>query len=170
MSLCAAVLQTHTAETKSGPENKLVLESLMKRIYLLHRWLDKLGIAALTNHTRVCRQTFVGGAYGLLDSDQYPLPVSDEGGEGRRRGRKGGKERGGEGRGGEEKRKGKRGKKEREGKGEVRGLRWRERKGGRKGRGKEGEKKNYFTSCNCSFRTTGSQCCTRDWLAPGSST
>ena len=79
----------YTAEIESGPENKLVLESLMKRIYLLHRWLDKLGIAALTNHTRVCRQTFVGGAYGLLDSDQYPLPVSDEGGEGRRSGRKG---------------------------------------------------------------------------------
>ena len=76
VSPCAAVLQTHTAEIESGPENKLVLESLMKQIYLLHRWLDKLGIAALTNHTRVFRQAFVGGHYSLLDSDQNPLPVS----------------------------------------------------------------------------------------------
>ena len=30
--------------------------------------------------------------------------------------------------------------------------------------------KLFFTSCNCSFRTTGSRCCTRDWLAPGCST
>ena len=42
----------------------------------MHRWLDKLGIAALTNHTRVFRQAFVGGHYSLLDSDQNPLPVS----------------------------------------------------------------------------------------------
>ena len=118
----------------------------MNRIYLFRRWLDKLGIAALTNHTRVCRQTFVGGAYGLLDSDQYPLPVSDKRGEekrerragkerrgeGRREGEgKRGEEKGGEGGGGEEEKgKGKRGK------GEVRRLRWRERKGGRKGRKK----------------------------------
>ena len=43
---------------------------------MFHRWLDKLGIAALTNHTRVFRQAFVGGHYSLLDSDQNPLPVS----------------------------------------------------------------------------------------------
>ena len=40
-----------------------------------------------------------------------------------------------------------------------------------KGRGKgRAGRKLLFTSCNCSFRTTGSQCCTRDWLAPGCST
>ena len=48
----------------------------MTLLSLFHRWLDKLGIAALTNHTRVFRQAFVGGHYSLLDSDQNPLPVS----------------------------------------------------------------------------------------------
>ena len=48
----------------------------MTLLNLFHRWLDKLGIAALTNHTRVFRQAFVGGHYSLLDSDQNPLPVS----------------------------------------------------------------------------------------------
>ena len=48
----------------------------MTLLNLFHRWLDKLGIAALTNHTRVFRQAFVGGRYSLLDSDQNPLPVS----------------------------------------------------------------------------------------------
>ena len=41
-----------------------------------HRWLDKLGIAALVGHKRVCRQDFVGAYYGILDTDQNPLPVS----------------------------------------------------------------------------------------------
>ena len=46
-------------------------------VYLsCHRWLDKLGIAAVVGHERVCRQDFVGGNYGLLDADQNPLPVS----------------------------------------------------------------------------------------------
>ena len=40
------------------------------------RWLDKLSIAALTNHSRVFRQSFVSGAYALLDHDQNPSPVS----------------------------------------------------------------------------------------------
>lgn len=40
------------------------------------RWLDKLGLAALYNYSAVCRQTYVGGNYGLLDGDLYPLPVS----------------------------------------------------------------------------------------------
>ena len=35
-------------------------------------WLDKLSIAALTHHSRVFRQGFVGGSYFLLDSDQNP--------------------------------------------------------------------------------------------------
>ena len=48
----------------------------MTPLNLFHRWLDKLGIAALTNHTRVFRQSFIGGHYSLLDSDQNPLPVS----------------------------------------------------------------------------------------------
>ena len=43
---------------------------------LCYRWLDKLSITALTNHSRVFRQGFVGGAYSLLDSNQNPLPVS----------------------------------------------------------------------------------------------
>eukprot|EP00118_Oscarella_pearsei_P020240 m.218757 g.218757 ORF g.218757 m.218757 type:complete len:101 (+) comp39904_c0_seq14:591-893(+) len=37
-------------------------------------WLDKLGLAALRNYTAVCRQTFVGGSYGLLYADFRPLP------------------------------------------------------------------------------------------------
>ena len=41
-----------------------------------YRWLDKLGIAALTPLARVFRQTFIGGYYSLLDNNQYPLPVS----------------------------------------------------------------------------------------------
>ena len=41
-----------------------------------HRWLDKLGIAAVVGHERVCRQDFVGGNNALLDADQNPLPVS----------------------------------------------------------------------------------------------
>ena len=36
---------------------------------LFHRLLDKLGVAALTNHTRVFRQAFVEEHYSLLDSD-----------------------------------------------------------------------------------------------------
>ena len=39
------------------------------------RWLDKLGLAAIINHTRVLRQDFVGGNYALLDSNTTPLPV-----------------------------------------------------------------------------------------------
>ena len=113
---------------------------------LFHRWLDKLGIAALTNHTRVFRQAFVGGHYSLLDSDQNPLPVSPNP--------------------------------------DIIFIRkdWhvkhavvlgpvpRER-GGDRNRGEEREGgKVFYTSCNCSFRITGCQCCTRDWLAPGCST
>ena len=41
----------------------------------VYRWLDKLGLAAVINHTRVLRQTFIGGNYGLLDIDRTPLPV-----------------------------------------------------------------------------------------------
>ena len=40
------------------------------------RWLDKLGLAAVVNHTVVLRQDFVGGNYALLDSSANPLPVS----------------------------------------------------------------------------------------------
>jgi len=43
---------------------------------IICRWLDKLGIAALTHHSRVFRQSFVSGAYALLDRDQNPSPVS----------------------------------------------------------------------------------------------
>ena len=45
-------------------------------ILITYRWLDKLGIAAVVGHERVCRQDFVGGNYALLDSDQNLLPVS----------------------------------------------------------------------------------------------
>ena len=41
----------------------------------LIRWLDKLGLAAVINHTLVLRQTFIGGSYSLLDSSSKPLPV-----------------------------------------------------------------------------------------------
>ena len=37
------------------------------------RWLD---IAALTHHSWVFRQSFVTGAYALLDSEQNPSAVS----------------------------------------------------------------------------------------------
>ena len=62
---------------------------------------------------------------------------------------------------------------------EGRGVRMgREGNGGRRGVreteirwwGGRGFGTSIFTSCNCSFRTTGSQCCTGDWLAPGCST
>ena len=49
-----------------------------EKLYLLlhvHRWLDKLAIAAVVGHKRVFRQTFVGGNYALLDENQNPLPV-----------------------------------------------------------------------------------------------
>ena len=52
------------------------MNQFLTLLSLFHRWLDKLGIAALTNHTRVFRQSFIGGHYSLLDSNQYPLPVS----------------------------------------------------------------------------------------------
>ena len=45
-------------------------------INLFHRWLDKLGLAAIFNHTRVMRQDFFGYNYGLVDQDGTPLPVS----------------------------------------------------------------------------------------------
>ncbi|XP_064386815.1 heparanase-like [Halichondria panicea] len=37
-------------------------------------WLDKLGVAALTNTSRVFRQDYIGGSYSLLDSSFNPLP------------------------------------------------------------------------------------------------
>ena len=40
------------------------------------RWLDKLGVAALLGHKRLFRQEFIGAAYGLLDHNQNPVPVS----------------------------------------------------------------------------------------------
>ena len=43
---------------------------------ITYRWLDKLGVAALTNHSRVFRQDFIGGSYSLLDAHLDPLPVS----------------------------------------------------------------------------------------------
>ena len=47
-------------------------------LFYVKRWLDKLGIAALMNHSRVMRQSFVGVNYSLLDSGQRPLSVSTE--------------------------------------------------------------------------------------------
>ena len=37
--------------------------------------LDKLGLAAIFNHTRVMRQDFFGYNYGLVDQDGTLLPV-----------------------------------------------------------------------------------------------
>ena len=54
---------------------KCSMESLTIFLFYVKRWLDKLGIAAALNHTRVLRQSFVGVHYSLLDSDQKPLPV-----------------------------------------------------------------------------------------------
>ena len=45
-------------------------------MHVSYRWLDKLGIAAVTGHKRLFRQDLVGGNYGLLDNNQNPLPVS----------------------------------------------------------------------------------------------
>ena len=45
-------------------------------ISFLIRWLDKLGLAAVVNHTVVLRQDFIGGNYALLDSSANPVPVS----------------------------------------------------------------------------------------------
>ena len=43
---------------------------------LFCRWLDKLGLAAIFNHTRVMRQDFAGYNYGLVEKDDgNPLPV-----------------------------------------------------------------------------------------------
>ncbi len=44
-------------------------------LHVVYRWLDKLGVAALTNHSRVFRQDYIGGSYSLLDSSFNPLPV-----------------------------------------------------------------------------------------------
>ena len=84
------------------------MDQFLTLLSLFHRWLDKLGIAALTNHTRVFRQSFIGGHYSLLDSKQYPLPVSANsrrvcvcvcgGGGGRGEGESGGRNRVGAGR------------------------------------------------------------------------
>ncbi len=48
----------------------------IKLYFRLQRWLDKLAIAALTNHTRVFRQAIVGSSYALLDDNLFPRPVS----------------------------------------------------------------------------------------------
>ena len=45
-------------------------------IFVVSKWLDKLGLAALRNHTKVFRQSFYGGFYGLLYFDYTPTPVS----------------------------------------------------------------------------------------------
>eukprot|EP00117_Sycon_ciliatum_P000761 scpid45309/ scgid3881/ Heparanase; Endo-glucoronidase; Heparanase-1; Heparanase 8 kDa subunit; Heparanase 50 kDa subunit len=38
-------------------------------------WLDKLGLTALYNYTRICRQTLWGGSYSLINSSSgLPLP------------------------------------------------------------------------------------------------
>lgn len=45
-------------------------------VILFRRWLDKLGLAAIFNHTRVMRQDFAGYNYGLVEKDDgTPLPV-----------------------------------------------------------------------------------------------
>ena len=38
--------------------------------------MDKLGATARLNYSRVFRQTFVGGYYGLLNNSYQPVPVS----------------------------------------------------------------------------------------------
>ena len=65
--------------TVTATENDVTLTippfSKVESNVLCYRWLDKLGLAAIINHTRVMRQTFIGGSYGLLDIDGTPLPV-----------------------------------------------------------------------------------------------
>ena len=45
-------------------------------LFCYTRWMDKLGATARSNYSRVFRQTFVGGFYGLLNADYQPVPVS----------------------------------------------------------------------------------------------
>ena len=51
------------------------LGSSTETFSLPNRWLDKLGIAARMNHSRVFRQSYIGGNYALLDKYFNPLPV-----------------------------------------------------------------------------------------------
>ena len=43
------------------------------------RWLDELGVSAAMEQDIVCKQTFVGSHYAMLDSQCNPLPVSSVG-------------------------------------------------------------------------------------------
>ena len=40
------------------------------------RWLDELGVSAAMEQDIVCKQTFIGSHYAMLDSQYNPLPVS----------------------------------------------------------------------------------------------
>ena len=59
-------------EDKNTNSNYVLVKAFINFI----RWLDKLGLAAIVNHTLVLRQDYVGGSYALLDSSANPLPVS----------------------------------------------------------------------------------------------
>lgn len=51
------------------------VKGLWYSLLICHRFLDKLGIAAAMNISVVMKQALVGGYYGLLDTNLYPLPV-----------------------------------------------------------------------------------------------
>ena len=38
-------------------------------------WLDELGVSAAMEQDIVCKQTFVGSHYAMLDDQYNPLPV-----------------------------------------------------------------------------------------------
>ena len=43
------------------------------------RWLDELGVSAAMEQDIVCKQTFIGSHYAMLDAQYNPLPVSSVG-------------------------------------------------------------------------------------------
>ena len=56
--------------------HNFLIRRFKQMVILFRRWLDKLGLAAIFNHTRVMRQDFAGYNYGLVEKDDgTPLPV-----------------------------------------------------------------------------------------------
>lgn len=56
----------------------MVTKLILVVILCFPRWLDKLGLAAIINQTRVFRQAFIAREYGLLDTNSIPLPVKSK--------------------------------------------------------------------------------------------
>ena len=60
----------------SNKENIIFHIALLYYYRFIHRWMDKLGVAAKEGLGVIMRQTFYGGYYGLIDSNLMPNPVS----------------------------------------------------------------------------------------------